>query len=113
MNLTPRLTAARVRARQAEQRNVALRVEVENLRRDRDAFAARLADEQRRVRVLQDRLARNDSTAVTSLRRDVALLREALAALDQRNDELRRALARYERPKAGAATWAPEPEEAS
>ena len=47
------------------------------------------------------------------LRREVALLREALAALDVRNDELRRALARHERPTAGAATWAPEPEEAS
>lgn len=96
MTLTPRLDAARARARAAEVRSVALRVEVVLLRRDRDTYARRLAEEQDVIRILQDRLARNDSVAAAALRREVAMLRETVAALDARNDSLRREVAHWE-----------------
>ena len=73
------------------------RAEVDRLTRERDAWSARCADAEDTVRSLRDLLARNDSVAVTGLRREAALLRETVAALDARNDELRRAVAWWER----------------
>jgi len=66
------------------------RADLDRLTRERDAWAARCADAEDTVRGLRDLLARNDSVAVTALRREAALLRETVAALDARNDELRR-----------------------
>ena len=73
------------------------RTEVDRLTRERDAWAARCADAEDTVRSLRDLLAKADSVAVTALRREVALLRETVAALDARNDGLRRAVAWWER----------------
>lgn len=72
------------------------RSEVDRLTRERDAWAARCADAEDTVRSLRDLLARNDSVAVTALRREVAMLRETVAALDARNDSLRREVAHWE-----------------
>ena len=69
------------------------RTEVDRLTRERDAWAARCADAEDTVRSLRDLLARNDSVAVTGLRREAALLRETVAALDARNDSARREIA--------------------
>ena len=73
------------------------RSEVDRVTRERDAWAARCADAEDTVRSLRDRLARNDSATVVALRREAALLRETVAALDARGDELRRAVAWWER----------------
>ena len=45
------------------------RTEVDRVTRERDAWAARCADAEDTVRSLRDLLARNDSVAVTGLRR--------------------------------------------
>ena len=73
------------------------RSDIDRLTRERDAWAARCADAEDTVRGLRDRLARADSVTVTTLRREVALLRETVAALDARNDGLRREVAHWER----------------
>ena len=73
------------------------RAEVDRLTRERDAWSARCADAEDTVRGLRDLLARNDSVAVAALRREVAVLRETVAALDARNDSLRREVAHWER----------------
>ena len=106
--------ARRARARADQWKQVAaLRAkEADALRRDRDGYAGALVAMNNHLRVLQDRAATGEGVTVARLRAEVARLRETVAALDVRNDELRRAVARYERPKAGAPMWAPEPEEA-
>ena len=69
------------------------RSEVDRVTRERDAWAARCADAEDTVRSLRDLLARNDSATVVALRREAALLRETVAALDARNDSARREIA--------------------
>ena len=72
------------------------RNDIDRLTRERDAWAARCADAEDTVRGLRDRLTRSDSVAVTALRREVGMLRETVAALDARNDSLRREVAHWE-----------------
>ena len=69
------------------------RADLDRLTRERDAWAARCADAEDTVRSLRDLLARNDSVAVAALRREAAMLRETVAALDARNDSARREIA--------------------
>lgn len=112
----------RKRTQAAETRNVLLRHEADCLRRDRDAYAGALAAERERTAALEARnvllrheareTANRASPEFARLRTELARLRDTVRLLDARNDELRRAVARYERPKAGAPMWAPEPEEA-
>ena len=72
------------------------RSEFDRLTRERDAWAARCADAEDTVRTLRDRAARHESDTLASLRRSNALLRETVAALDARNDSLRREVAHWE-----------------
>jgi len=87
---------ARARADQWEQVAALRGREADTLRRDRDGYAAALAAEQERVRVLQDRAATGEGVTVARLRAGVARLRETVAALDARGDELRRAVTHWE-----------------
>lgn len=91
-----RLRAAQERAATMQRLAHARLTDVDRLTRERDAWAGRCADAEDTVRGLRDRLTRSDSVAVTALRREVAMLRETVAALDARNDSLRREVAHWE-----------------
>lgn len=91
-----RLRAAQERASDLQRLAHARLADIDRLTRERDAWAARCVDAEDTVRSLRDLLARNDSVAVTALRREVGMLRETVAALDARCDSLRREVAHWE-----------------
>ena len=89
----------RKRAIAAETRNVLLRHEADCLRRDRDAYAGALAAERERTAALEERsreTANRASPEFARLRTELARLRDTVRLLDARNDELRRAVDRWE-----------------